>query len=442
MENAHPFMPTRAEGHDPNVCAAVDCGKVWNAIVHQPSLYLANSAPEGLVHVDRVSGGYMPRGFGLLHGLIQHPSDVRVKCHIGLACSDLLFNDRTELRGHLKEQHQASDEDADAIAKDPWREGESRHDWKKRNFSNQYSRFLEKVAEVQDSAVFCDHPNGFGPNGCPCGKGQPDEGEPDTVRNVDTGEDVEAVRCPSCGESYALTGIWLHLQTKHGWAGASIAGWLESAGYYPPSVNDADPGSPIWGHQVECPGECGNAFIKGNLRRHLQTVHQWTGDMWEDWAERTNFLELPTVPKQVLDQMSAFLNPEITMEQLMTDASAPEPNDHKLNPHELELILTGWWMDKAAEEVKAVVPKAVEYGATDLRDMGRVIAETAGRQVTDEEATELGIYFYALGKMARWTDAIKRGERVSDDTLHDLGVYVRMAQRTRDAGGWPGLPTT
>jgi len=96
-----------------------------------------------------------------------------------------------------------------------------------------------------------------------------------------------------------------------------------------------------------------------------------------------------------------------------------------------------WWLDTAAEEVMKVVPKAVEYGATDLADIGFNLARAANRQVGEEEAAELGIYFYCLGKMARWTDAIKRGDRVSDDTLHDLGVYVRMAQRVRAVGGWP-----
>lgn len=101
--------------------------------------------------------------------------------------------------------------------------------------------------------------------------------------------------------------------------------------------------------------------------------------------------------------------------------------------------LRAWWLGLAEQEVKAVAPKAVEYGATDLRDIGRDLAASAGREVSDEEATELGIYFYMRGKLSRWTDAVIRGDRPSDDTLHDLGVYVRMAQRTRSHGGWPGF---
>jgi hypothetical protein len=66
--------------------------------------------------------------------------------------------------------------------------------------------------------------------------------------------------------------------------------------------------------------------------------------------------------------------------------------------------------------------------------MGLAMGRT---DVNDEEATEIGIYFYELGKIARWTAAIREGRRVSDDTLHDAGIYIKMAQRNRAVGGWP-----
>lgn len=102
--------------------------------------------------------------------------------------------------------------------------------------------------------------------------------------------------------------------------------------------------------------------------------------------------------------------------------------------------IASWWREIAEAEIQAVVPKAIEYGAGDLREIGRQLRESgAGDQSTDEGDVELGIYFYVVGKLARWSDAIRTGRKVSDDTLHDLGVYVRMAQRNRAAGGWPGL---
>jgi adenylosuccinate synthase len=107
---------------------------------------------------------------------------------------------------------------------------------------------------------------------------------------------------------------------------------------------------------------------------------------------------------------------------------------------ELEL----WWTAKAQDEVKPLVDKMIEYGghgaAMDLIDIGRDLFRIAGRtneEFTEADATELGIYFYLRGKMARWTAAVSEGRRVSDDTLHDIGIYVRMAQRAREVGGWP-----
>lgn len=112
------------------------------------------------------------------------------------------------------------------------------------------------------------------------------------------------------------------------------------------------------------------------------------------------------------------------------------PPDQKAKANEL----ADWWNAQADAEIEMVVSKAIEYGATDLRDIGRDLAECMGRTVSDEEAVELGIYFYVRGKLSRWTDAVKRGDRVSDDTLKDIGVYVRMTQRTRLVGGWPNKP--
>lgn len=105
------------------------------------------------------------------------------------------------------------------------------------------------------------------------------------------------------------------------------------------------------------------------------------------------------------------------------------------------LELGAWWREQAESEVEMVVAKATEYGGTgaaiDLKWMGHQLAAMAGRTVTDQEATELGICQYMLGKMGRWVAAVQEGRAVSDDTLLDLGVYVRMAQRNREVGGWP-----
>lgn len=100
-----------------------------------------------------------------------------------------------------------------------------------------------------------------------------------------------------------------------------------------------------------------------------------------------------------------------------------------------------WWMEQASAEIERTVPKAIEYGAHDLVEIGRTLGRCMGRTLSEEEMAEMGIYFYLVGKVARWTDAVTRGERPSDDTLFDIGVYIRMAQRVRAAGGWPGMET-
>lgn len=104
-----------------------------------------------------------------------------------------------------------------------------------------------------------------------------------------------------------------------------------------------------------------------------------------------------------------------------------------------------WWHKLADREISATVPKALEYGSHDLVLIGREIAHAvmerhpdAFREYNDDTvAAELGVFFYLLGKMARWTSAIREGKRVSDDTLFDIGVYVRMVQRIRETGQWP-----
>lgn len=111
--------------------------------------------------------------------------------------------------------------------------------------------------------------------------------------------------------------------------------------------------------------------------------------------------------------------------------------------------LAQWWRNLAEGEINAVVAKAVEYGATDLRDLGWQVLEMADRRRklvdgddslgADAYATEVGIAFYAMGKLARIAAAIKEGRQPSYDSWHDLGVYARMAQRVHQVGAWPGI---
>lgn len=109
-----------------------------------------------------------------------------------------------------------------------------------------------------------------------------------------------------------------------------------------------------------------------------------------------------------------------------------------MNGEKATAELKAWWVALAAEEADKVAPKAIEYGSTDLIDIGRVMGTMMGRRWNEREMAEAGIMFYLEGKMARWRGALADGRAVSDDTLFDIGVYSRMAQRNRSHGGWPG----
>lgn len=117
--------------------------------------------------------------------------------------------------------------------------------------------------------------------------------------------------------------------------------------------------------------------------------------------------------------------------------------------------LRGWWEQTAHDEVSQLTAKMIEYGglsrATDLAEIGRGLINSGvklpdqrvapwvdnGASPQSADYQELGVYFYLLGKFARWTAAVAEGRPVSDDTLLDIGIYVRMAQRIRAVGGWP-----
>lgn len=104
--------------------------------------------------------------------------------------------------------------------------------------------------------------------------------------------------------------------------------------------------------------------------------------------------------------------------------------------------LSDWWLDNAKTALKDIAPKAVEYSAIDLIEYGKTLALVMGldHTVSEEEAVEIGIWGYLVGKVARWTGAIKEGRRVPVDTIFDIKVYATMAERNCDVGGWPFGP--
>ena len=112
-----------------------------------------------------------------------------------------------------------------------------------------------------------------------------------------------------------------------------------------------------------------------------------------------------------------------------------------LSSNGIDSPLIHWWMHDAFAEALATAPKAEEYGSTELAEAGHVLSSLLAHPIesptSDAAAMETQIFQYVLGKIGRWTAAMRRGERVSDDTLFDIGVYVRMVHKIRQTGEWP-----
>lgn len=105
-------------------------------------------------------------------------------------------------------------------------------------------------------------------------------------------------------------------------------------------------------------------------------------------------------------------------------------------PEAVEADLRAWWNTTSEHDLEATIPKAVEYGSESMVEYGRTLARVAGRKVSDAEALEWAIYAYLVGKVGRWTAALQRGEKVSEDTLFDMEIYVKMARKVRETGTW------
>lgn len=100
--------------------------------------------------------------------------------------------------------------------------------------------------------------------------------------------------------------------------------------------------------------------------------------------------------------------------------------------------LETWWENTTSDELASMLPKVIEYGSHDLAVIGDVMMLMKPELRDQVHPSELGIAFYALGKMARIMGAYADGIAPSDDSWHDLAIYARMAQRVRYADGWPG----
>jgi hypothetical protein len=94
------------------------------------------------------------------------------------------------------------------------------------------------------------------------------------------------------------------------------------------------------------------------------------------------------------------------------------------------------------QDLQRLRPKAIEYGAADLKIMGRAMESLLpGGDSLDPESRasaglEMAIGFYAMGKAARLYGAWEKGREPDEDSWHDLGIYAMMARYVRANGRW------
>jgi hypothetical protein len=184
----------------------------------------------------------------------------------------------------------------------------------------------------------------------------------------------------------------------------------------------------------------------GHKGWHKAQFARWSPDEGSTWTGEYPGLATGNVPTWDQATPSEDLAADVVKsgEQFLAGLRANfetmDAAERATDPRRAELA--DWWRSTAENEIKQTVDKAIEYGSTDLIDIGQAIARVAGREIPDSEAAEWGVFFYLEGKLSRWRSAITRGDLPSFDTLLDIGVYARMAQRIRQEGSWPGTGGT
>jgi hypothetical protein len=132
--------------------------------------------------------------------------------------------------------------------------------------------------------------------------------------------------------------------------------------------------------------------------------------------------------------------------QFLVGNGAVAPDQLAKRASDLAEQIIDWWTRVSEQDALAAAAKSTEYGgsgaAIDLVWLGQQLtdfgaASLSPDRMTDEQATELGIFTYLLGKMARWKAAILEGRPVSDDTIKDIHTYAMMARYNREHGSWP-----
>jgi hypothetical protein len=103
-------------------------------------------------------------------------------------------------------------------------------------------------------------------------------------------------------------------------------------------------------------------------------------------------------------------------------------------------------MAQTAAELEAMIPKAIEYGAHDLKVMGAAMLQMLGPEAYDKvdksgvdlltHGQLMAVAFYELGKVARAFGSLLQGEIPKSDTSFDGRIYWIMFDQLIETGEW------
>lgn len=104
-----------------------------------------------------------------------------------------------------------------------------------------------------------------------------------------------------------------------------------------------------------------------------------------------------------------------------------------------EARLAAWYNKQTDADRDMGLAKRRDYGSADLILMAagmRILANSPAWDPSEQDAIEMALGFYQLGKIARKFGAWAQGKQPNIDSDVDLGVYAMMARRVREVGSW------
>ena len=104
-----------------------------------------------------------------------------------------------------------------------------------------------------------------------------------------------------------------------------------------------------------------------------------------------------------------------------------------------ETRLAAWYEAMNRADMRMALDKRSDYGSADIELMAagmRILANAPSWEPNEQQAMEMALGFYQLGKVARKFGAWAQGKDPNIDSDVDLGVYAMMARRVREAGQW------